>query len=169
MNTSRKADDLQLKAGILSILDENRIMSIATLRPDGWPQATMVGFVHDDLAIYFAIGRGSQKFHNIEADSRVSIAIGHDNPDHLRGLSLAGRAVEVLEVEEIQRLNRLIQSRYPEQSVFAPREASSAVLRVAPCVISVIDMSKDPGAPVLVAVESHTSVRQIADGDPALS
>lgn len=165
MNSIAKATDPELKAAILAILGDNRIMSIATRRRDGWPQNTMVGFVHDDLAIYFAIGRGSQKFANIAEDSRVSIAIGHDSPDHLRGLSMAGRAVEVLEVEEIQRLNRLIQKRYPEQAVFAPREASAAMMRVTPTLISVIDMSKAPGAPTLVTVESQTIVRRLEDGD----
>lgn len=161
MTTTTPSTDADLKGAILAILDENRIMSLATNRPDGWPQTTMVGFVHDDLAIYFAIGRGSQKFANIDEDPRVSIAIGHDAPDYLRGISMAGRAAEVLDLVEIERLNGLIHSRYPEQSVFAPREASSAVMRVTPSLISVIDMSKDPGAPVLVTLENHTSVRQV--------
>jgi hypothetical protein len=32
--------DEAIKKKILSLLDQHRIMTIATLRPDGWPQAT---------------------------------------------------------------------------------------------------------------------------------
>jgi hypothetical protein len=32
----------------LTLLDQHRIMTVATLRPDGWPQATTVG-----LTLYF--------------------------------------------------------------------------------------------------------------------
>ena len=28
----------------IGILNSNRIMTIATVRPDGWPQATIVGY-----------------------------------------------------------------------------------------------------------------------------
>jgi hypothetical protein len=36
--------DEEIRRKILSILDQHRDMSIATLRPDGWPQATTVGY-----------------------------------------------------------------------------------------------------------------------------
>ena len=37
--------DEKIRKKILTLLDEHRIMTIATLRPDGWPQATTVGYV----------------------------------------------------------------------------------------------------------------------------
>jgi nitroimidazol reductase NimA-like FMN-containing flavoprotein (pyridoxamine 5'-phosphate oxidase superfamily) len=43
--------DADLKAKILELLDEHRVMAIATNRADGWPQATIVGYVHLDLTI----------------------------------------------------------------------------------------------------------------------
>jgi general stress protein 26 len=153
--------DAELKARILAMLDENRIMSIATVRPDGWPQTTLVGYIHDELTLYFAIARTSQKLANIQRDPRVSIAIGQDSRDRIRGLSMAARASEVTDFDEIRRLNVLIGERYPEQAVFAPREASAAVLRVRPEVISVIDLTKGPGAPELAQVVSETAVRRL--------
>lgn len=159
------ATDLELKTKILAILDENRIMSVATLRPDGWPQVTMVGFIHDELALYFAIGRDSQKHVNIARDPRISIAIGQDQPDHIRGLSLAARAAEVGDFEEIQRLNVLLHASYPEQRVFAPRQASSVIIKATPSVISVIDMSKGPGPPELVEIASETTVHRPGEGE----
>ena len=37
----------RLKRLILRLLNDHRVMTIATNRPDGWPQATMVGYVND--------------------------------------------------------------------------------------------------------------------------
>ena len=43
--------DEEIRQQILTLLDEHRIMTIATLRPDGWPQATTVGYASEGLAI----------------------------------------------------------------------------------------------------------------------
>ena len=45
--------DHDLKTKILEILDRNRLMVVATNRPDGWPQATTVGYVNIGLTLYF--------------------------------------------------------------------------------------------------------------------
>lgn len=45
-----------LKQKILTLLDQHRIMTVATLRPDGWPQATTVGYVNEGLTLYFLRG-----------------------------------------------------------------------------------------------------------------
>lgn len=149
------------KATILAILAENRIMSLATVRADGWPQVTLVGYAHDDLMLYCTVGRSSQKVANVNRNPRVSIAIGHDQPKRLRGLSMSGRAAQVTDMEEIERLNRVISQRYPEQTIFAPREASCAVLRITPKLVSIIDLAKGPGLPTLVEVVSETVVRPV--------
>ena len=136
-------------------------MSVATVRPDGWPQATIVGYVHDDLTLYFAVARTSQKLANIKHEPRISIALGHETADRLRGLSMAAAVAEVTDLVEIAQLNALIMKRYPEQRVFAPREASAAVLRARPRVISIIDLPKSPGQPELVEVGADTTIHRI--------
>jgi nitroimidazol reductase NimA-like FMN-containing flavoprotein (pyridoxamine 5'-phosphate oxidase superfamily) len=57
--------DEEIRRRILKLLDEHRIMTIATLRPDGWPQATTVGYASEGLTIYFLCGRDSQKAANL--------------------------------------------------------------------------------------------------------
>jgi nitroimidazol reductase NimA-like FMN-containing flavoprotein (pyridoxamine 5'-phosphate oxidase superfamily) len=161
-DTVRARTDPKLQ--ILELLNENRVMCVATLRPDGWPQATMVGYVHDDLTLYFVVARISQKLTNIAREPRISIALGHDRPDRLRGLSMAARAAEVTELAEIDHLNALMLERYPGQVVFSPRESSTAVLRATPEVISVVDLPKGPGEPELVRVSDETSVYRIPNG-----
>ena len=43
--------DDTIRQKILDLLDQHRIMTIATLRPDGWPQATTVGYVNEGLTL----------------------------------------------------------------------------------------------------------------------
>jgi general stress protein 26 len=50
--------DDRIRQKIQAVLDGNRIMTIATLRPDGWPQATTVGFAGDGLTLYFSLRLG---------------------------------------------------------------------------------------------------------------
>ncbi len=157
---SRSAE-LEPKAKILELLNENRVMCVATVRPDGWPQATLVGFVHDDLTLYFAVARISQKLANITWEPRISIALGHDRPNRLRGLSMAARAAEVTELTEVDHLNALMLERYPGQARFSPREAATAIFRATPEIISVIDLAKTPGEPELVRVGDETSVDRV--------
>ena len=45
--------DSALHEKILAILSGATDMTIATVRPDGYPQATTVGYVHDGVKIYF--------------------------------------------------------------------------------------------------------------------
>jgi nitroimidazol reductase NimA-like FMN-containing flavoprotein (pyridoxamine 5'-phosphate oxidase superfamily) len=44
----------------VSILKDNRIMAIATVRADGWPQTTTVSYASDELLIYFSIATGAE-------------------------------------------------------------------------------------------------------------
>jgi general stress protein 26 len=154
------------KARILAILDANRVMAVATMRPDGWPQATLVCYVHDDLDLFFVVAQASQKLANIARHPRISIALGQELPSHLRGLSMAALAEEVTDTAEIERLNALILERYPEQTVFAPRMGAVAVLRAHPEVISVVDLGLDPGEPELFEVTSESALRRC---EPSLS
>ena len=86
--------DEQLRRKILALLDQHRIMTIATLRPDGWPQATTVGYANEGLTLYFLCGHGSQKEANLARDDRVSLTIDDDTPEvmEITGLSMAGAA-----------------------------------------------------------------------------
>ena len=144
-----------LKNRVLGLLSENRIMALATLRADGWPQTTMVGYIHDGLVLYFAISRGSQKLANMSRDRRVSIAMGHQDPDDAgpRGLSLAATVSEVTDASAVRRLNDLIQERYPEQVVFTPPGASIAVMKVWPGVFSLIAPASSQDGPLRLRVD----------------
>jgi nitroimidazol reductase NimA-like FMN-containing flavoprotein (pyridoxamine 5'-phosphate oxidase superfamily) len=57
--------DHTIRQKIIELLDQHRLMTVATNRPDGWPQATTVGYVNDGLTLYFLCGPESQKAQNL--------------------------------------------------------------------------------------------------------
>lgn len=147
--------DEEIKQKILALLDEHRIMTIATLRSDGWPQATTVGYASEDLTIYFLCGLDSQKAANIARDNRVSLTIDHDTPQvmEITGLSMAARATPVLDPAEGEKVLRMLMAKYPPQGdlpLAMPTPADVRIFRVAPSVISVLDYSKGFGHTDLV-------------------
>ena len=147
--------DQHLKAKILSILDANRTMTIATLRPDGWPQATKVGFASEDLVIHFLCAPESQKAANLAHDDRVSLTID-DNCEQvmqLTGLSMAARAVHVEDPAESAKLMAALIAKYPPQDSLPepmPPSDSAYIFRVVPTVISLLDYTKGFGHTDLV-------------------
>ena len=147
--------DDTLKSKILDLLDQHRIMTVATNRPDGWPQATTVGYVNDGLTIYFLCSPQSQKAANLARDSRVSLTVDHDvsDPMAITGLSMAAQAQPVTDPTEVARAMKLLLMRYPEYAAFPmPQPEELAVYRVLSRVISVLDYSKGFGHSDLVAV-----------------
>src|SRR6516225_8650005 len=107
--------DAEIREKILTLLDQHRIMTIATLRPDGWPQATTVGYANEGLTLYFLCLRDSQKAANLARDRRVSLTIDHDTPEVMAttGLSMAARARAVVDRDEAGKALRMLQIKFP--------------------------------------------------------
>jgi nitroimidazol reductase NimA-like FMN-containing flavoprotein (pyridoxamine 5'-phosphate oxidase superfamily) len=140
-------DSMQKK--IRGLLDGHRIMTIATLRPDGWPQATTVGYVNEGLTLWFLCGLQSQKARNLALDDRVSITVDHDTPDlmSITGLSMAARANRVTDRAEAEKVIAMLPLRYPDAppstaQMKMPGPDDVALFRVVPEVVSVLDYTK---------------------------
>ena len=132
----------------IEILDQNRLMALATNRPDGWPQNTMVGYANDDLLLYFVISRQSQKFANIQKDDRVSLVIGRDfhDPASIKALSIAAHASEVTDAKQRKEAVAKLLERHPGLRKLEPPEPShSAVIRAYPEIVTILDYSKGFG------------------------
>jgi nitroimidazol reductase NimA-like FMN-containing flavoprotein (pyridoxamine 5'-phosphate oxidase superfamily) len=147
-----------IRTKILALLDQHRNMTLATLRPDGWPQATTVGYANDGLTLYFLCGLDSQKATNLSRDNRVSLTIDDDNPEvmAITGLSMAARAQPVLDRAEAENALHLLLLKYPEQkslptSLPMPTRENVRIFRLTPTVISVLDYSKGFGHTDLVS------------------
>lgn len=147
----------------IAILRDNRLMSLATVREDGWPHCSMVGFANDELSIYFVVSRTSQKLANIQHDNRIAMAIGRDviNPASIRGLSIAARAFEVEDESERKRaINMLLDRRPSLKQLEPPHPSHSAVMVGRPEVVSVLDYSMGFGHADVFIVKQDGSVEE---------
>jgi nitroimidazol reductase NimA-like FMN-containing flavoprotein (pyridoxamine 5'-phosphate oxidase superfamily) len=140
---------------IVAILSGTTDMTIATVRPDGYPQATTVGFVNDGVKIYFGTSADSQKARNIALCDKVSLTVTlpYDRWEEIRALSMGGRAARVADPKEMARVGRLILKKFPQGADFGPNEADSiAIFSITPEVVSVLDYRKGFGHTELVKV-----------------
>jgi nitroimidazol reductase NimA-like FMN-containing flavoprotein (pyridoxamine 5'-phosphate oxidase superfamily) len=127
------------------------------LRPDGWPQATTVGYVNEGFTLYFLCGLNSQKTANLARDDRVSLTINPDPPQimEITGLSMAARAQVVTDRAEAGKVLDMLPSKYPEQTSLPgpmPKPEDVRIFRLTPTVISVLDYSKGFGHTDLVTI-----------------
>jgi PPOX class probable F420-dependent enzyme len=153
----------ELHSKILGILARHNNMTIATLRPDGFPQATTVGYANDGLKIYFGCGPNSQKAQNLRRDPRVSAAIDEDHVNwaEIEGISLAGTAAPVNDADELARVAALFLAKFPQLAAFPEQDRPSmAIFRVTPSVISVLDYAKGFGHTDLVRLVAQSAVAQ---------
>ena len=147
--------DDDIKRKILALLDQHRIMTVATLRPDGWPQATTVGYVNEGLTLYFLCGLDSQKAKNLALDNRLALTIDHDTADlmAITGLSMAAHAHAVTDRAEAEKVLRMLPLKYPEANPLPmkmPEPDEVRIFRVTPSVISVLDYTQGFGHTDLV-------------------
>lgn len=132
----------------VDILEAHRIMAISTLRPDGWPQTTIVGYANDGLLLYFLISRTSQKFANIECDDRISVAIGEEPSDFraLKAVFAGAHASEVTDPKQREHAWRLLMQRHPNLRDFELPDRSESAMMRAPCMfISILDFARGLG------------------------
>ncbi len=140
---------------IVSILDAADDLTIATLREDGYPQATTVSFVNDGLAIYFGTWALSQKAQNIARDARVSVTVDlpYKSWDQIKGLSLGGRARLVTAPAELSKIGALMFKKFPQLKQFdASMGAEMALYRIDAEVISILDYAQGFGHTELATV-----------------
>lgn len=128
----------------ITILNAQRIMAISTVRPDGWPQTTIVGYANKGFDIFFLIFRTSQKFANIQRDDRISIAVAPDpaNLGDLKAVYAGAHATEITDEKERDEAWRQLMQRHSNLGGFQMPDAKDAVFMRARCkYISVLDFS----------------------------
>jgi nitroimidazol reductase NimA-like FMN-containing flavoprotein (pyridoxamine 5'-phosphate oxidase superfamily) len=145
--------DEALKAKILDVLEGQHLMALATVRSDGYPQATMVNYIHDGLRLYFAADATSQKAGNIKINAKVSVAIASETADFykLRGLSLSGLAKRVADKQRVEELCLRLFRRLPQSRRFVPEDPKQlATFEIEPIAISVVDYASGFGTSYLL-------------------
>lgn len=147
--------DNAMREKIVGILAGATDMTIATVRPDGYPQATTVGYVNDGVTLYFGTSADSQKARNIALSDKVSLTVTlpYGRWEQILALSMGGRAERVADPKEMARVGALILKKFPQGADFGPDEADSiALFAVRPVVISVLDYRNGFGHTELVKV-----------------
>lgn len=137
-----------MKQTAIEILDSHRIMSVSTIRPDGWPQTTIVGYANEGFDIFFLIFRTSQKFANIAHDDRVSIAVGPE-PKSLRELAAVyagAHAGEITDPKLREHAWWLLKRRHSKLMDFESPDLTETALMRATCkYVSVLDFGQGIG------------------------
>ena len=147
--------DPALTRDVISILDQANDMTIATVRKDGYPQATTVSYVNDGLTIYFGCAAESQKAKNIACSDKVSLTVNlsYAGWDEIRGLSIGGKAAPVADRQERDRVGQLMLRKFPQIALYAPDDMEQLVVfRITPEIISVLNYRKGFGHTDLVNV-----------------
>ncbi|TCS39400.1 nitroimidazol reductase NimA-like FMN-containing flavoprotein (pyridoxamine 5'-phosphate oxidase superfamily) [Paucimonas lemoignei] len=141
---------------IANIMANAKDLTLATIRPDGYPQATTVSFAFDGLNVYVGIGRTSQKVQNIRQNNKVSLTINNDYKDwsQIRGVSIGGVAEILSDPQDIQRAIACLIARFPQAMEWAEtgQQDQVAFLKISPQVVSILDYSKGFGHTELVKV-----------------
>jgi nitroimidazol reductase NimA-like FMN-containing flavoprotein (pyridoxamine 5'-phosphate oxidase superfamily) len=147
-----------MERSILDLIEDHRILTLATVREDGYPQATTVIYANEGLKLYFPTGRDSQKIQNIHRCDKVSLTIDRDYEDwsRIKGLSMAARAEVVADPALAKHAMGLLLKKFPQMASLAeevkPEEV--AIVKLTPRVISVIDYELGFGHTDLLEVES---------------
>ena len=145
--------DEALRSRILEVLRRQKFMTVATIRPDGYPQATTVNYIHDDLILYFATAATSQKAGNIQTNNKVSVAIVDQAEDFykLRGLSLSGTAARVRDKQRADEFALRLFSSFPQSKRLVAEDPKElAVFEIRPVAIALVDYASGFGTTHLV-------------------
>lgn len=141
---------------IISIIDDTDDLTIATVREDGFPQATTVSYMNDGMTIFFGTTSDSQKAKNIALNNKVSLTVNrpYKTWDDIVGLSLGGYATAITDSAKIEKVAKLMFEKFPQVAQYASSEDEENVtfFRVTPTVISLLDYRKGFGHTDLVEV-----------------
>ncbi len=133
---------------IIDILNAADDLTLATVRDDGYPQATVVSFVNDGLEIYFGTGAQAQKALNMARNNKVALTVTlpYKAWDEIKGVNLAGRAHKISE-EEFRHVGELMLKKFPQIFQYADfgDGMDMALFRIDPEVVSILDYAQGFG------------------------
>lgn len=148
--------DQAIRNQIISIISDVDDMTIATVREDGFPQATTVSYMNDGLTIYFMTSTDAQKTQNIAQNNKVSLTINrpYERWDEIESLSLGGLAATVSDPQEQEKIGKLLMEKFPQAADYEPEDDDFelTVIRIDPKVISLLDYKKGFGHTELIEV-----------------
>jgi general stress protein 26 len=141
--------DQSFKDFVLKVIEGANDLTLATVRPDGYPQATTVSFAHDGLNLYVGIGKHSQKANNVQHNNKVSLTINLPYQDwrEIQGLSMSALAEVLQPGHDVDVAKACLLKRFPKIAEWgeAAQADEVAFLKITPQVISILDYTKGFG------------------------
>ncbi|MBW1766349.1 MAG: pyridoxamine 5'-phosphate oxidase family protein [Deltaproteobacteria bacterium] len=133
--------DKKMENFVLDIMKNHNILTLATLREDGYPQANTVTYANDGLTIYVSTAQDSQKIKNIKNSNKISLTIDKDYEDwnKIKGLSMAATAEIPTNPDEIQKAMNCLVKKFPFLAEMPEPEEPMAVVKITPNIISVLN------------------------------
>jgi PPOX class probable F420-dependent enzyme len=121
---------VELTAKQVQILNGKNFATVATVMPDGSPEATLVWIETDGTYIYFNTAMHRLKAHNLTRDPRVAIVVYDCNEPYSDVLAIRGRVEMILEGanEHIDKLSRAYEGK---PFTFRPNE-TRVIVKVTP-------------------------------------
>ena len=120
---------------VRAFLDEERVMTCATLGPSGWPHLMPLWYVVRDGTAWAWTFAKSQKVRNLERDPRATLQVeaGRDRYDQLRGVMLETEVTIHRDTDRVAELGLEIFARYTGTgNGELPEEVRAMVLKQAP-------------------------------------
>ncbi len=146
--------DKKIENFVLDIMQNHNILTLATLREDGYPQANTVTYANDGLTMYFNTALDSQKIKNIKYSNKVSLTIDKDYEDwnEIKGLSMGASAEILTNPDEIKQAMNCLVKKFPFLAEMPEPEEPLAVVKITPKIISVLNYELGFGHTDLVEV-----------------
>jgi PPOX class probable F420-dependent enzyme len=121
---------VKLTAAQVQILNGKNFATVATVMPDGSPEATLVWIETDGTYIYFNTAIHRLKARNLKRDPRVAIVVYDRSEPYRDVLAIKGRAELILEGanEHIDKLSRMYEG---QPFTFRPAE-TRVIVKVTP-------------------------------------
>jgi PPOX class probable F420-dependent enzyme len=126
---SRRAQIVMSAAEVAAFLDEQRVVTCATLGRDGWPHLMPLWYVVRDGEVWAWTYAKSQKVRNLERDPRCTLQVETGGSyDQLRGVMMKAEAT--IHRERVLELGVEIFARYTGTGVDPEHLRSQAAKRV---------------------------------------
>ena len=128
--SSRRAEITMTEDEVEAFLDEQRIVSAATLGRDGWPHVMPLWYVMREGDLWVWTYAASQKVRNLERDPRATLLVeAGEDYEELRGVMLRTEAVIERDPDFVTALGLAIYARYFDD---VPHDVQASVVRQAP-------------------------------------
>jgi PPOX class probable F420-dependent enzyme len=115
-------------AEVAGFLDEQLVVTVATLGPRGWPHLMPLWFVVRDEVLWGWTYGKSQKIRNLERDPRCTLQMetGQGDYSELRGVMIEAEATIHRDLETVTRTGTAIAERYGGGRIDAHARAAIA-------------------------------------------